>query len=122
MKRARASNGASEASGNESGADGRGNGSLPTVSTGVSGGVGEKGGKEDDEGSPSDVDHVEHVDVAKAEAAPPALPLWELWELGSESTFDTLFNLVESDLSVSVLAWELLKKLPTNRSLYNGFA
>ena len=116
MKRARASNGASEASGNESGADGRGNGSLPT---GVSGGVGEKGGKEDDEGSPSDVDHVEHVDVAKAEAAPPALPLWEL---GSESTFDTLFNLVESNLSVSVLAWELLKKLPTNRSLYNGFA
>lgn len=52
-------------------------------------------------------------------AAPPELPLLELEK---QSTVDTLFELMESGQSVSVLVWELLMNMPTNMSLYNGFS
>lgn len=50
---------------------------------------------------------------------PPELPLLELEK---QSTVDTLFELMESGQSVSVLVWDLLMKMPTNMRLYNGFS
>lgn len=52
-------------------------------------------------------------------AAPPELPLLELEK---ESTVDTLFELMESGQSVSVLVWDLLMMMPTNMRLYNGLS
>lgn len=51
--------------------------------------------------------------------ASPELPLLELEK---QSTVDTLFELMESGQSVSVVVWDLLMKMPTNMSLYNGFS
>lgn len=52
-------------------------------------------------------------------ATPPSeLPLLELEK---QSTVDTLFELMESGQSVSVLVWDLLMKMPTNMRLFNGF-
>ena len=52
-------------------------------------------------------------------AAPQELPLLELEK---QSTVDTLFELMESGQSVSVLVWDLLMKMPTNMELCNGFS
>ncbi|CAN0231774.1 unnamed protein product, partial [Ectocarpus sp. 8 AP-2014] len=49
---------------------------------------------------------------------PSELPLLELEK---QSTVDTLFELMESGQSVSVLVWDLLMKMPTNMRLFNGF-
>ena len=55
----------------------------------------------------------------KLRTAPPELPLLELEK---PSTVDTLFELMESGHNASVLVWDLLMKMPTNMSLYNGFS
>lgn len=59
------------------------------------------------------------VGGVKLRTAPPELPLLELEK---PSTVDTLFELMESGHNASVLVWDLLMKMPTNMSLYNGFS
>lgn len=101
--------------------------SLPTASSVFSGGVVTEGmgaGSSPSENAragavgrgPSEIGVGRKVN---AKVAPPELPLLELEK---QSTVDTLFELMESGQSVSVLVWDLLMKMPTNMSLYNGFS
>lgn len=58
------------------------------------------------------------VEGCMKDTPPSELPLLELEK---QSTVDTLFELMESGQSVSVLVWDLLMKMPTNMRLFNGF-
>lgn len=106
---------------------GREGSSLPTASSVFSGGIVTEGmgaGSSPSENprasavgrGPSEIGVAPKVN---AKVAPPELPLLELEK---QSTVDTLFELMESGQSVSVLVWDLLMKMPTNMSLYNGFS
>lgn len=106
---------------------------LPRISgSGAEGGAGnrEKDGIDGD--GPLPIEEIRSAGVVAGSAskggvvvgggmktAPAELPLLELEK---ESTVDTLFELMESGQSVSVLVWDLLMMMPTNMRLYNGLS
>lgn len=103
-------------------------GPVPVRMPGFSGGGGGEPAEPqvEEDGGLSSVEEIRSAGVIASsavggsmETAPPELPLLELEK---QSTVDTLFDLMESGHSVSVLVWDLLMKMPTNMRLYNGFS